>query len=217
MSCEDFEDDVVDLARGEELGDAERAETLAHAEECLRCAARLDDERAVTSGLRAFAARTAGAEAPPRVEAALLCALRDPESFEEGGAASTMTTTSASRAVELLLLAAAAAILAAIVVVPPRAGSSPEPAAPTAVAPATVAGGEAAAVGAAGENADFVALSYGEDLGELDSVQVVRVELPRTALAALGWAGSDSAQTGPVKAEVIVGHEGVARAIRFVD
>jgi len=34
MSCEDFEDDVVDLARGEELGDAERTEALAHAEEC---------------------------------------------------------------------------------------------------------------------------------------------------------------------------------------
>jgi len=213
MSCEDFEDDVVDLARGEELGDAERAETLAHAEECLRCAARLDDERAVTSGLRAFAARTAGAEAPPRIEAALLRALRDPQTVERGGA----TPASPSRAVVLLLLAAAAAILAAIVVVPPRAGSSPEPAAPTALAPATVAGGEAAAVGAAGENADFVALSYGEDLGELDSVQVVRVELPRTALAALGWAGSDSAQTGPVRAEVIVGHDGVARAIRFVD
>lgn len=214
MSCEDFEDDVVDLARDEELGDTERAEALAHAEECLRCAARLDDERAVTSGLRAFAARTAGAEAPPRVEAALLRALRDPESVEEGGGA--QRTTSASRAVELLLLAAAAAILAAIVVVPPRVGSFPEPATPTAVSPTTIAEGEAAAV-AAGENADFVSLSYGEDLRELDSMQVVSVELPRTALAALGWPGADNAQTEPVKAEVIVGHDGVARAIRFVD
>jgi len=214
MSCEDFEDDVVDLARGEELGDAERTEALAHAEECLRCAARLDDERAVTSGLRAFAARTAGAEAPPRVEAALLRALRDPQSVERGGAA----TTSPSRAVELLLLAAAAAILAAIVVAPPRAGSFPEPAPPRATAgSATTVAGGAAAAPAAGENADFVSLSYGEDLRELDSVQVVSVELPRTALAALGWPGADSAQTGSVKAEVIVGHDGVARAIRFVD
>ena len=213
MSCEDFEDDVVDLARGEELGDAERTEALAHAEECLRCAARLDDERAVTSGLRAFAARTAGAEAPPRVEAALLRALRDPESAEEGAAA-TMTT-SPSRAVELVLLAAAAAILAAIVVVPPRAGTFPEPATPTAGSPTTVAGGEASAAG--GENGEFVALSYGEDLRELDSMQVVSVELPRTALAALGWAGADSAQAGSVKAEVIVGYDGVARAIRFID
>jgi hypothetical protein len=214
MSCEDFENDVVDLARGEELGDAERAAALGHAEECLRCAARLDDERAVTSGLRAFAARTAGAEAPPRVEAALLRALRDPESVDDGRPA---TTTSPSRAVELLLLAAAAAILAAIVVVPPRVGSFPEPGAPTAVSPRTVAAGEAAEVAAAGENADFVALSYGDDLRELDSMQVVSVELPRTALAALGWPGADSGQTESVKAEVIVGHDGVARAIRFVD
>jgi len=215
MSCEDFEDDVVDLARDEELGDTERAEALTHAEECLRCAARLDDERAVTSGLRAFAARTAGAEAPPRVEAALLRALHDPERVEEGEAGKR--ATSPSRAAELLLLAAAAAILAAIVLVPPRVGSFPEPGVPTAVSPTTMAGGDAGAVAAAGENADFVSLSYGEDLYELDSMQVVSVELPRTALAALGWPGADNAQTGPVKAEVIVGHDGVARAIRFVD
>jgi hypothetical protein len=214
MNCEDFEDRVVDLARGEELGEAERAEALAHAEECLRCAARLDDERAVTSGLRAFAARTAGAEAPPRVEGALLRALRGQESGE-GGAA--MAPTSASRAVELLLLAAAAAILAAIVVVPPRVASLPELTAPVAGSPTTGAGGEAAAVAAADENAEFVALSYGEDLHELDSMQVVSVELPRTALTALGWPAADSAQTESVKAEVIVGYDGVARAIRFVD
>jgi hypothetical protein len=209
MSCEDFEDDVVDLARGEELADAERDEALAHAEACLRCAARLDDERAVTNGLRAFAARTAGAEAPARVEAALLRALRDPEGV--GGVAARP-----SRSIELLLLAAAAAILAAIVVVPPRDGRLLAPAPSTvaaAVAPATT---EAPAAAPAGENAEFVSLSYGEDLRELDSLQVMSVELPRTALAALGWP-ADSAQAGSVKAEVIVGHDGVARAIRFVD
>jgi hypothetical protein len=209
MSCEDFEDDVVDLARGEELADAERDEALAHAEACLRCAARLDDERAVTNGLRAFAARTAGAEAPARVEAALLRALRDPEGV--GGVAARP-----SRSIELLLLAAAAAILAAIVVVPPRDGRLLAPAPSTvaaAVAPATT---EAPAAAPAGENGEFVSLSYGEDLRELDSLQVMSVELPRTALAALGWP-ADSAQAGSVKAEVIVGHDGVARAIRFVD
>jgi hypothetical protein len=214
MSCEDFERDVVDLARGEELGEAERGEALVHAEGCLRCAGRLEDERAVTSGLRAFAARTASAEAPPRVEAALLRALREPESVEVAGPA----VASPSRAVELLLLLAAAAILAAIVVVPPRVGLFHEPAPATAPARSlpTVAVGEAATVPSAGESADFVALSYGEDLRELDSLQVVSVELPRTALAALGWP-ADSGQMGSVRAEVIVGHDGVARAIRFVD
>ncbi len=211
MSCEQFEDDVVDLARGGELGRVERKEALAHAGGCLRCAARLEDERTVTSGLRAFAARTAGAEAPPRVEAALLRALRDREEPAEDRAPSVRP----SRAIELLLLAAAAAILAAIVVVPPYVGGGRETT-PVPLAPATTT---AAAPEAAspGENAEFVSLSYGEDLRELDSVQVVSVELPRTALAALGWPAADGVQAEPVRAEVIVGHDGVARAIRFVD
>jgi hypothetical protein len=213
MSCEDFEDVVVDLVRGEELGKAERGEALAHAETCLRCAARLEDERAVTSALRAFAARTAGAEAPARVEAALRRALREPE----GLGLDEPATARPSRPVELLLLLAAAAILAAIVVVPPRVSrvNEPVPATLPAGAATMAVSGEPAA--GAGENADFVSLSYGEDLRELDSLQVVSVELPGTALAALGWPAADSAQTGSVKAEVIVGHDGVARAIRFVD
>jgi len=215
MSCEDFEDDVVDLARGEELGPAERTEALAHAEACLRCAARLEDERAVTSGLRAFAARTAAAEAPARVEAALRRALRDPEGLDADGSAAVRP----SRAGVLLLLAAAAAILAGIVVVPPRVGPLYDraPAVLPAGSPTSAAVQEAAVGAGVGENSEFVSLSYGEDLRDLDSLQVVSVELPRTALGALGWPAADSAQTGSVKAEVIVGHDGVARAIRFVD
>lgn len=204
MSCERFDEAIVDLARGEDGDDDGRRAALAHAEGCRRCAARLEDERAVTSALGAFATRTAGAEAPPRIEAALLRALRQPQP-------SGPATARPSRALDLLLLAAAAAILAAIAVVPPRFERlrEPAPAALPAASPGLVADAQE-------ESAEFVALRYGEDLGELDSLQVVRVELPHTALAAFGWPPHDGAQ-GPVKAEVIVGHDGVARAIRFVE
>lgn len=216
MSCEGFEDRLVDLARGEELDEVARAETLAHAQGCLRCAARLEDERAVTSALRAFAARTAGAEPPARLEATLLRAMREPEG-EAGGRA----RGGPSRAVEMLLLAAAAAIIAAIVVVPPRVDRVPEPGLDGAPAGSRniLAGrpGGAPAVARPAESSDFVALSYGEDLGELDSLQVVDVELPRTALAAFGLPAGEAAEGGLVKAEVIVGYDGVARAIRLVD
>jgi hypothetical protein len=201
MNCEQFEDQVVDLARGVAGDRDEGGEVLAHAERCVRCAARLEDERAVTSALRTFAARTAGAEAPPRIEAALRRALREPE--EAGGP----PKTSPARAIELLLLAVAAAIVAAIVVVPPPIDRFRE-SAPAATTPAWPAGTE--------ENADFVALRYGEDLRDLDSLQVVGVELPPTALAALGWPAGDGGASW-VTAEVIVGHDGVARAIRFVE
>jgi hypothetical protein len=113
-------------------------------------------------------------------------------------------------AVEVALLASAA-VLAAVLVVPRGTVRRPEPGrrASPAVAPAATAA-------ARGDEPEFVSLSYGEDLRELDSLQVVQVELPRTALAAFGWPGGDP-QAGAVTAEVIVGHDGVARAIRLLD
>jgi len=209
MSCEQFEDDVVDLARDEEIEDGRRDAARAHAEGCLRCAERLEEERAVTSALRSLATRTAGAEAPPRVEAALRRAMREPGAAAGAGPG----RTSPSRGIELLLLAAAAAILAAIVVVPPRLEPRRDP------SPATIPVGSPSLASAveAGENAEFVSLRYGEEMSDLDSVQVVSVELPPTALAALGWPSDGVAPAGPVRAELIVGHDGVARAIRFVE
>jgi hypothetical protein len=211
MTCESFESCVVDLARGDELGAGARDQALVHAEGCLRCAARLEDERTVTGALRAFGARTASAEAPPWIESALLRTMRDAETAEAGSRGATKQ----SRAVELLLLAAAAAFLAAIVVVPPRFDRFSGAAHPVAGAGSPAA---ALGTGAAGESTEFVALTYGgEELGDLESLQVVSVELPRTALAALGVPEGDVGQRESVRADVIVGYDGVARAIRFVD
>jgi len=63
--------------------------------------------------------------------------------------------------------------------------------------------------------AEFVALDYGDTLADVESVHVVRVQLPPTALTALGWPMSEEADR-PVNADLLVGHDGVARAIRFV-
>jgi hypothetical protein len=205
MSCAAFDVLAVRLARGEKLPRGLREEALAHARACARCAARQEDERAVTEALAALAARTAGAEAPARVELALRRALRETEKGEHRRRRHAGLVRSAK-----LALLATAAVVAVLAIVPrarPPAGngaatrsSSPPP---------------AAAV-AAGVGSEFVSLGYGEDLQELDAFQVVRVELPRTALAAFGWPAGD-AQAGAVTAEVILGHDGVARAIRLVE
>lgn len=63
--------------------------------------------------------------------------------------------------------------------------------------------------------AEFVALDYGDTLADVESVHVVRVQLPPTALTALGWPMSEEADR-PVNADLLVGHDGVARGIRFV-
>src|SRR5437870_13735259 len=76
MNCLEFESQVEILARGL-LADARtRTAAEAHGESCQACATRLADERALSVGLRALAAGMKTAEAPARVETALLAAFR---------------------------------------------------------------------------------------------------------------------------------------------
>jgi hypothetical protein len=96
----------------------------------------------------------------------------------------------------LFWLAAAAAVLAAWTVVQQR------------VPDATVQTTES-------DEESFLPLVEGDPLAGLDAVQVVRVRLPGSVLARLG--GPATASDEPVDAQVILGQDGIARAIRFVE
>lgn len=63
---------------------------------------------------------------------------------------------------------------------------------------------------------DFIPLTYGASLDGMDGGHVVRVELPRTALAQFGLPVNAERATEPVTADVLLGEDGLARAIRFV-
>jgi len=66
---------------------------------------------------------------------------------------------------------------------------------------------------------EFYPLMEAADLEDFDSplaAQVVRVELPASALAAAGLSVGSEISNEPVKADVLLGHDGLARAIRFV-
>jgi hypothetical protein len=63
----------------------------------------------------------------------------------------------------------------------------------------------------------YLPLTYLAKGTAIDSGTVVRVELSRAALASLGFAGSVESSAEHVKAEVILGDDGVARAIRLVE
>jgi hypothetical protein len=63
---------------------------------------------------------------------------------------------------------------------------------------------------------DFIPLTYGGNLNGMDSGRVVRVELPRTALARFGFPLNTERAGEPVKADVLLGEDGLAQAIRFV-
>lgn len=63
---------------------------------------------------------------------------------------------------------------------------------------------------------DFVSVGYGSALDLQEGGQLVRVELPRLALAQFGLPVNMDRVDERVKADVLVGADGVARAIRFV-
>jgi hypothetical protein len=63
---------------------------------------------------------------------------------------------------------------------------------------------------------EFLPITYGSNLSQLDDGQIVRVELPRSALHSFGIPVNAERANERVKADVLLGHDGVARAIRFV-
>ena len=62
---------------------------------------------------------------------------------------------------------------------------------------------------------EFLPLTYG-GLSQVDDGQVVRIEVPRSALQSFGLPVNIERAGERVKADVLLGHDGVARAIRFV-
>lgn len=76
--------------------------------------------------------------------------------------------------------------------------------------------GAVATPAAESDEASFVPLTYGDPLADVDAVHVVRVALDRSALASYGLATAGG-DRGSVDAELLVGQDGLARGIRFVN
>jgi hypothetical protein len=299
MNCQEFENSIEVFARGALADARERAGALAHEESCAACAARLADERALSSGLRALASGMKGAEASAVVEASLLSAFRARAASDDmsktKGAGNVVPLAGHVRAgqwswVKTIAVAslAAAASLALFVLVrtgavvnapasshevaggqtqlamlePPRdeslrtqtpdsaLASSPDADEITTSSPAPVAvrdrtqqrtsfapraralnasyntggvrGGALSQTGLADESradeitTEFIPLMQGRQYAQSEEGHLVRVELPRSALASFGLPVSAESSGGRVKADVLLGEDGIARAIRFV-
>jgi hypothetical protein len=300
MNCQEFESRVETLARGA-LADARLlAEAAAHEEACDPCAVRLADLRALSTGLRALASGMKSAEAPARVESALLAAFRAraaSEGVEEvkraGGDTGVVVQMpervavrqwSWARTAAVASLAAAAS-LALFVLVRPGAGVSqramiepppgalkarpdsevarrattaaeensplevqetspseveesashaPSPARdrtprstftaprPRAMNASYGGGARDALARPSGEaraqeiTTEFIPLMQGAPYPRAEESHLVRVELPRSALASFGLPVGAESPGGRVKADVLLGEDGIARAIRFV-
>lgn len=185
MKCREFEEIVVEIARG-----ADNAAAVEHAGDCPRCAARLENERKVTAALRAYAGYSQDAGAPPRVEGALVAAFRQ---------------SKAAQRPAVQWRAWASALAAGVAVFAIAVGLQPRNPVPAVVAEEQV---EVAT--------DYFPLQYGTDLTALEGAPVIRMEFPRTVLASFGLPMNPQRAAEPVQADVVLGRDGIARAIRFV-
>jgi hypothetical protein len=249
VNCAAFEALAGDLVRDRLPIGGERDLAFAHAETCSRCALRLVDERALAADLRALALGTEGAEAPSRVEQAVVAAWRE-RRIEPVAAMAPRRPSGRSTwlwgAAAAVLLSSGVAILhspgkasPSVTMVtappPPAAGSArpaigevanaavvrptlgpsrtSRPTAPAASVPPARRAGDRSPRGA---SVAFASLDGTGSVEGLESAHVVRVELPPSALAALGWPVSDD-EASLVRADIVVAEDGVARAIRLVE
>ncbi|MEJ7615588.1 MAG: hypothetical protein WKF30_01135 [Pyrinomonadaceae bacterium] len=63
---------------------------------------------------------------------------------------------------------------------------------------------------------EFFALAEGAGQNPLEGGQIVRVEVPRSTLISFGLPVNMERESGAAKADLLLGYDGVARAIRFV-
>ena len=160
----------------------------AHVSACAECGARLDALRAVSLAIDDYGAATRDRRADGGQREALAAAL------ERNGRA--------RRAAPLLSLGALAAALILVLVLRPGNGLRRD------AGPVRNGGRDLT---------PFIALPYSDENLSQEGAVVLQVEVPRSALLLAGIPGAEGGSGGRVKAEVVVGADGLARAIRFLN
>lgn len=229
MDCKCFDSVLEELERDTSMPAGVRDRALQHAEDCAYCRARLAAARLLSLELRALAKDDENLQAPARVEASLLGVFRERRrrrsrvwrSLSWAGAAAAVTIA-AWLLVEHPWRSSGSSVGPKIQAVAPAAtfhSASPAP---------TVKGrNETAEARARGERSlpgrhrgvadsagEFIALSSSSY--PLGDGMVVRVDLPRSAPALVGLPIPGGDVSGTVTADVVLGQDGMARAIRFV-
>lgn len=195
MTCRDFWSQMPELDTAPERFD--------HLRECTSCAGLMERQRVLAVGLRHLAGKRAALESPPRIEAQLLEAFRR--------YSGTLTKPGRPWWVLCWKWAPAAAATVAFggwLVWSHRTG-------PIHSLPATAAYAAVAVDDAADADNGFIPLPYAADTVSTDEADRVRVELPRSALVALGVPVAEG-DGDAVQAELLLGAGGAPQAVKLL-
>jgi hypothetical protein len=187
MTCHFDPDALVDAARG-----AADPRVDAHVVECASCAAWLARERELTAAIRDLGRATADALPSPALEGQLLAAFAARPQAGRPPRGSWLRRGLAAAAVLALVAAGLFAVRDHL----QRDGLN-DPDVQTAFA------------------SEFHPWPGAETLPAFESGQLVRMELPASVLPLLGIVPAMAVTTETVEADVLVGQDGLARAVRF--
>jgi hypothetical protein len=196
MNCQEFWNSTPELATDH-----------AHLAECPACAGRMRRQQELTAGLRALAGTLDRLEAPPRVEARLVKAFR----AQAGVSRAPVRTW---RPVLTWAAAFAAVLAIGVLVVRER---TPEAARPSNSNALILAGADASPAQFDPNEDGFLPLPGAAQLAPAEDMDMVRVELPRSAMMQVGIEVSPDRAGEIVRADVMVGADGLARSVRFLE
>jgi hypothetical protein len=204
MTCNDWTMELVERARQQTPPDRE---LRAHLSICAHCSERWDREQQLTAQFQAI-----------RIQASLHARTNRPESLMRDFA-----RIHRRKAVPLWVLAlgAAAGLLLAVLVGQLSPGNAARKRISNAVSPAARIHGEpalyeASADASALSSDDFIAVPYTPPLAPGEMVRVVHADLYPEALASMG-VEVDPAWAGDLPADVVVGEDGLPRAVRIAE
>ncbi len=210
MNCEEFA--IEGLDRDLDADGADSAAAREHVRGCPHCAALYESSRALRADLRQLAMLTSDATAPSRVEMRLRQEFR------------TRHTTDKSRgrvvAASWLLAAAALILVAASLVlwhghgISNTASTHQSPVQPTAVH-SVATGPELGGTLIAENDDEQFALIPGAIPGMLDDTTVVRVQMERGSLGALGLSVNEEHANDVVQVDLLLGADGQPQGYRL--
>ena len=208
MNCQEFWNTMPELAPEAEAAHFE------HLQECCACAALLNRQRTLASGLRMLAADWRCVEAPTRVQSRLTAAFLGQAGLAAPRLASRWWVPVVTWATATAVVVALAMFLARDRQVVPAhrtASSRVELAAVEPPADLEMPGDFSDA------DNDFIPIPNAARIEPNEDLDLVRVEVPRSAMIALGYAVNEDRASEPVEAEVVLGADGLARAVRFLE
>jgi hypothetical protein len=183
---------------------------LEHLEECRACANRYTRLQQLGAGLRTLGTEWRHLSAPARVERRLVAAFRAQPAVAAPPRRTGWIPMAAWAA------AVAATVLAGFLLLEDRQPRRSHRIAANAIEVAVVEPAESV-TGVAEGYEDFIPLPNAETIAPNEQVNLVRVAVPRSAMIPLGFTVSEENASETVEADVVLGADGVARAVRFLN